>query len=111
MKPLLIVLLFCIICRTGHSQTAVIDSYKDSVNKAVNDSDQARFLYILSYYYQNYKPDSALLLAEASYNISKEINFIKGETSSLGQMALAFNRLGNFTKALEMYLEQLQILE
>jgi tetratricopeptide (TPR) repeat protein len=89
----------------------MIGKYKDSLNMEKTDTGKAIFLYKLSYYYQNYKPDSALLLAQSSYALSQQAGFLRGKTSSLGQMAKALNRLGNFPKALEYYLEQLKLLE
>lgn len=89
----------------------MIDKYRDSVNLEKTDTGKAIFLYKLSYYYQNYKPDSALLLAQESYALSEKAGFSRGKTSSLGQMAKALKSLGNFSKALEYYLEQLQLLE
>lgn len=92
-------------------QSPMIAKYKDSLNIEKADTNKAKFLYKLSYYYSYYKPDSALLLAYSSYNISKHTHFAKGESTSLGLIGLAFNRLGNYSKALEYYLEQLKILE
>jgi tetratricopeptide (TPR) repeat protein len=102
-------LLFSYLISPG--QSSMIDKYKDSLNIEKTDTGKAIFLYKLSYYYQNYKPDSALLLAQSSYALSQKAEFGRGKTSSLGQMAKALNRLGNFPKALEYYLEQLKLLE
>jgi len=96
---------------TVQAQSPVIALYRDSLDKADEDTAKARFLYILGFYYQYYKPDSALLLAQASYNLSMRSKFVKGQAASLGVMGGAFNRMGNFSKALEYYIEQLKILE
>ena len=105
-------ILFLVVCGfSGRPQNSMIAFYKDSLNKTTIDSNKAYCLYILSYYYQNSKPDSALLLAQSAYSLSVKSNFLRGKIGSLGQMALAFNRMGNFTKALEYYLEQLKIIE
>jgi hypothetical protein len=93
------------------AQDTIIDSLKAELKKEETDTGRAHKLYFLSYYYQRYKPDSALLLAQEAYSLSVESDYILGQSSSLGQMAGAFNRLGNFPKALEFYIEQLKILE
>ena len=106
-----IVTCLCIFCFNCIGQNTMIDSLKRELQKNKNDTDKAIILYKLSYYYQNSKPDSALLIAQSAYNLSKRSKFLKGEAASLGQMGYAFNRLGNFSKALEYYIEQLKILE
>src|SRR5215212_5560428 len=98
-------------CFTTMAQNRIIDSLKDELKKEETDTVRAHTLYFLSYYYQRYKPDSALLLAQEAYTLSTQSDYILGQSSSLGQMAGAFNRLGNFPKALEYYIEQLKILE
>lgn len=103
--------LLLLTCLLGRGQSSMIGKYIDSLKIEKTDTGKAIFLYKLSYYYQNYKPDSALLLAQSSYEISQKAKFLRGQTSSLGQMAKALNRLGNFPKALEYYLEQLKLLE
>lgn len=100
-----------VISMMSHAQSTMIEKYKDSLTRETTDTGKAIYLYKLSYYYQNYKPDSAWHFANTSYTISKKINFIRGKNSSLGQMAKALNRMGNYAKALEFYLEQLELLE
>ena len=111
MKLFLIAIYILLSITELFAQNPKIKLYGDSLKTEKTDSGKARFLYLQSYYYQNYKPDSALLLARSSYSISKRSGFLKGEATSLGLMGLAFNRLGNFAKALEYYLEQLKIQE
>jgi tetratricopeptide (TPR) repeat protein len=95
----------------AQGQSTMIEKYRDSLTRETTDTGKAIYGYKLSYYYQNYKPDSAWYFANASYAISKKINFIRGKNSALGQMAKALNRMGNYAKALEFYLEQLELLE
>src|SRR5688572_13360804 len=96
---------------TTQAQNTMIEKYLDSLTREKTDTGKAIYLYKLSYYYQNYKPDSALLLAQTSYELSKKTDFTRGKNSSLGQMAKALNRMGNYDKALEFYLQQLELLE
>jgi tetratricopeptide (TPR) repeat protein len=111
MKNFFTTLLLLVIATYSIAQTPVIDSLKIELQKAKHDTVRAIQLYRLSYYYQNYKPDTALLLAEQSYDISKQSGFAKGLNASLGQKAAAYNKMGNSAKALETFLEQLKVLE
>ena len=111
MKRIILSCTIPVISMLAQAQSTMIDKYKDSVAIEKTDTGKAIYLYKLSYYYQNYKPDSALLLAQASYSLSRKADFVRGKNSSLGQMATALNRMGNYAKALEIYLEQLELLE
>jgi len=92
-------------------QRAVIDSLNIALQNQKEDTDKAFTLCLLSYQFEVFKPDSALLLAERAYSISKKNKYLTGESLGLGRMAAAFNRLGNYPKALEYYLGQLKIEE
>ena len=101
-------LLLCSICK---GQSHIIDSLRHALQTEKSDTTKAILLYNLSYYYQKFKPDSSLQLALEAYTISREQKFTRGISNSLAQMAGAFNRLGNYPKALEYYIEQLKIEE
>jgi tetratricopeptide (TPR) repeat protein len=111
MKRFFIAVLIIAISIEGQAQSSAINSLSDSVNKAQTDTDRAKFLYFLSYYYQNYRPDSALILAQSAKELSDKWHFLRGQIGSRGQIALAFNRLGSYDKALQNYIEQLELIE
>jgi signal transduction histidine kinase len=93
------------------SQNNIADSLHAALKKEKTDTGKIILLYKLSLAYQNSKPDSALLLAQEAYFMSKNKKFIKGESWALNQMAFAFNSIGNFPKALKYYIQQLKIEE
>lgn len=111
MKLLLIILLITILGADGHAQYKIIDSLQRVLKTEQQDTVKAIVLYNLSAAYQTYKPDSALLFAQEAYQLSIKNNFLKGQSWALNQMAGAFNRLDNYTKALEYYIQQLKIEE
>jgi tetratricopeptide (TPR) repeat protein len=111
MKGIFIPLLIVGGCSAVEAQSSTIKFYRDSLNKTTVDSNKAYCLYMLSYYYQNSSPDSALSLAQSAYSLSEKSKFLRGQIGALGQIASAFNRLGNFPKALEHYIEQLKLIE
>jgi two-component system, NtrC family, sensor kinase len=93
------------------AQNRAIDSLHAALKNEKTDTGRIILLYEISQAYQNTQPDSALLLAQDAYFQSKNKKFIKGESWALNQLATAFNRVGNFPKALEYYIEQLKIEE
>ena len=111
MKIFFVIVLIVLSCCGTRAQSSTIELYKDSLDKATIDSNKAYYLYMLSYYYQNSRPDSSLLLAQAAYNLSLKSNFFRGKIGSLGQIAQAYSRSGNYAKALEKYLQQLELVE
>lgn len=110
MKVLFAIALFFTMPAT-YGQQHMIDSLRSVLANEKTDTGKAVTLYRLSYYYQMSRPDSALLLAQLSYHLSVKNNFLKGQSWSLNQIAGAFNRLGDYAKALEYYIRQLKIEE
>ncbi len=99
------------ICGFLFAQNRVVDSLNALLKNEKTDTGRIILMYKMSQAYQYTQPDSALLLAQDAYFQSKKKKFIKGESWALNLMATAFNRLGNFPKALEYYIEQLKIEE
>ncbi len=111
MKCLLILVAATLLSLSSLAQSKVIDSLYQQLSKAKTDTNKTAVLYNLSYYYQNNKPDSALLLGQQAYNLSKKYNFLEGESAALGTMAGAFRTIDNYPKAIEYYIEELKIEE
>jgi two-component system, NtrC family, sensor kinase len=93
------------------AQKNAVDSLSAALKNEKTDTGKIMLLNNLSFAYQNSKPDSALLLAQEAYFMSKNKKFLKGESWALNKMAFAFNSTGNFPKALENYIKQLKIEE
>ncbi|RYG13922.1 MAG: tetratricopeptide repeat protein [Chitinophagaceae bacterium] len=96
---------------SGVAQNRVIDSLRKDLSKQKTDTGRAITLYNLSYNYNIYKPDSALLLAQQAYELSKKNKFLRGESWALNSIANAFHALHNYPKAIEYFIEQLKIEE
>jgi tetratricopeptide (TPR) repeat protein len=111
MKPISFLILLFLTGQFLFAQNRVLDSLHAAFAKEQTDTGRILVLFNLSNAYQNTKPDSALLLAQDAYFRAKNVKFIKGESWALNQMAVAFNSLGNFPKALGYYIEQLKIEE
>jgi len=95
-------------CNGQHKYT---DSLKQSLKTAKSDSLKILALYNLSYEYQSYKPDSALITAQQLLDFSLERNNFYGQSLALDGLAGAFLRMGDNAKALEYYLKRLKIEE
>lgn len=87
----------------------------DSVSKLLSveklDTNKIRFMWQKANYQYSYAPDSAILIAQQGLILSKQIKYIDGESMSLGQMANGFLSIGNNTRALEFYIQKLQLEE
>ncbi len=111
MKRISFIVLILIPAIFLHAQNKLTDSLRNALQYEKTDTGKIVAMYNLSLAYQNSSPDSALAFAEEAYFLSKKINFIKGESWSLNEMAFALNSIGNFSKALEYYIKQLNIEE
>lgn len=111
MKRLSFLLVLLSSCIIAFPQDREIDSLRSELAKQETDTGKILLSYYLSNAYQASKPDSALLIAQEAYYMAKNKKFIQGESWALNQMAVAFNSLGNFPKALEYYIEQLKMEE
>src|SRR5579862_4465751 len=111
MKISFLLIFILLINSSLFSQNNEVDTLHAALQKEKTDTGKIILLYKLSLAYQNSKPDSALVLAQEAYFMSKSKKFIKGESWALNQMAFAFNSIGNFPKALKYYLQQLKIEE
>lgn len=103
--------IFFLSMQNGHCQYKYTDSLINVIRHAKSDSVKADAMYYLSYSYQVYKPDSALLIAQQLYDFSVEKKYFKGQSIALDGIAGAFLRMGDNTKALEYYLKRLKIEE
>jgi tetratricopeptide (TPR) repeat protein len=87
------------------------DSLSALLNEEKTDEGKVELLNALSYAYQDSKPDSALLLAQRAWYLSRKNKDAKGESDALSQMTIAYKSLGNFTKSLEYSIAKLKMDE
>ncbi|MEJ7681401.1 MAG: tetratricopeptide repeat protein [Segetibacter sp.] len=57
------------------------------------------------------RPDTALVLAQQGLLLAKKTGFAKGEAESLNRIATVFAGIGNYPKALQLFLEALKKAE
>ena len=101
--------MFC--CCAGYGQQFKIDSMSKLLQVEGQDSNKVTLLWNLAQEYQISRPDSSLLYAQQANSLAEKIHFVEGTSRSLNQIANAFNRVGNYPRALEYYIKELKIEE
>ena len=87
------------------------DSLKHELSITTQDTSRVMILAKLGESYRGTIPDSALLSAQQSLSLAKQIKFPKGEANALLSISVIQRDLGNYSKALETGLKALQIAE
>ncbi len=93
------------------AQSLNVDSVKKEFLKAPQDSIRLRLLSSLIYYYNNYKPDSALFYSRQMISLSQHSGNKFYEVVGFSEVGNALGHLGNYPKALEMELKSLKLAE
>lgn len=109
-KYLLILFYFCI-SFPSFSQKQKADSLRDLLTQKKSDTDRVRLMWQLANILYTNDPDTSLGLAQEAYYLAKRINYIEGESRSLGILASTFRILGNYSRALALNLEKLKLEE
>lgn len=108
MKKLLIAY-FLITLISAFSQNAKTDSIIKSLNTLKEDSNKVNTLNKLSRKFKDYNPDSSALFCEKALQLSKKIEFKKGEIHALLMLGLLEQRKGNFDLAIKIFEEALAL--
>jgi signal transduction histidine kinase len=111
MRKLLVLLLF-LTCRCiSFAQSAASDSLFQLLSTTKEDTSRVMLISRLARTYAFSKPDSALLLNQQGVELSRKINFRKGEATCLRGIASVFTTKGNYPAALTTDLQALKISE
>ena len=109
MKKIILLLLVSLSLSYSHAQPNVRDSLNQLLQKEKSDTSRVLLLVRLSDQYTNSKPDSAMLLALEGLALSRRIGFDKGEVEILDKIGNVYALLGNYPKAMEVYLQELKL--
>jgi len=96
---------------TAAAQRKQIDSLKKLLAAAPEDTTKALLYGQLGGLYINSKPDSAMLLFRQMEQLSRKLNFLRGEANAINNEGNVFNLTGNYPKALSCFLAALKIDE
>ncbi|MGZ3874723.1 MAG: tetratricopeptide repeat protein [Mucilaginibacter sp.] len=94
-----------------HAQQRITDSLKHLLVTAKEDTDKANVLLQFGRYWTNSKPDSAMLMNQQGLELSRKLNYLKGEASGLNLEGIVYQATGNYPKALSYFLAALKINE
>ncbi len=112
MKAFVLFFLCCLSITTIPAQSHEIDSLKNLLKTAPNDTTRILLLNSLSkQLYESGKYDSALVIAEKSEKLAEKISFIKGEGFALLCVAASHYYQGSYSTAKDYALKALNIFE
>ncbi len=92
-------------------QKAKVDSMAALLAKEKRDTTRVDLLRQMARDMGIYDPDSALTLAYKALSLARSINYLEGESRSLGVLANTFIKIGNYPRALELNIQKLQLEE
>jgi len=98
---------------TAHAgaQKQRFDSLNLKYASEKTDTNKVTLLWQMAEAVNLYNPDSSVAFAQKALYLARKIKFTNGESLSLGVLATAFTRIGNYPKALEFYLQKLELEE
>lgn len=108
-SKILCMLIFLPFFLTAQKQKA--DSLVNLLEKEKTDTGKVNLMWELADIINMYDPAGALGYAQKALNLSTSIQYTRGESKSLGSLANTFNKMGNYTKALELNLRKLKLEE
>ncbi len=85
------------------------DSLKGLIRQTSQDTGRVLLLVQLASDYRFYKTDSAIIIAQEARQLSRRLNFIKGEVQALNTAGEAYRFQGEFPQALEYQFNALKI--
>ncbi len=93
------------------SQKAKADSLGKLLASEKTDSNRVRLTWQLAGAVSVYNPDTALRLSYEALSLARSIEYLEGESRSLGVMANTFIKIGNYPRALELNIQKLKLEE
>jgi len=103
--------LFLSVISSTAQQESSADSLRRELVSAKEDTNKVWVLINLGAIYQWSYPDSGILYAQEALRLAQKLNFTTGEINANGVAVEAFSGKGNYPKALEASLKQLELSE
>ena len=105
MKRNIIILIFLLIHNgTTFAQQAWFNTINERLSVAADDSIRVMLLSELSNYYKHKRPDSSLYYGYRALQLARDIDFPLGEVRAMTYISMAYDNLGNDSKALQIAL-------
>ncbi len=93
------------------AQNIRIDTLRAALQKQMPDTERIKKMNDLAYEFTLSDPVQTFLIARNAYELSKKNHYEDGELKALGYLAKAYNSTGNYNRAIEIFLQQLEIAE
>src|SRR5690349_11537751 len=104
-KNYLLILSLFLFATNTFSQKTVADSLQQSLTVETTDTGKVFKMWNLANAMNKYNPDSALIISQEALYLAQKIRDGEGESRSLGILANTFLKIGNYTRALELYIQ------
>ena len=111
MRTIIKTFLLLLLPAVTFAQTNIVDSLNRLLQNEKQDTSRVKLLNQISDAYSNSKPDTALVLAQQALALARKTGFATGEIGSLRLSGNVFWNIGNYPKALQLYLEALKKAE
>jgi len=96
---------------TSFAQKSNADSLGKLLAVEKSDTNRVRLMWQMAGAVNMYNPDTAIILSQQALYLSREIKYIEGQSKSLGALANAFVKMGNYPRAMELYIQKLKLEE
>ncbi|MES2649197.1 MAG: ATP-binding protein [Bacteroidota bacterium] len=101
------IVFFAFLLLLHHSVSSQLIAGRDSLLALLktlpNDTNRVLTLNRVAFQYQLKRPDSTYLLGQQAYELSRSLNYIRGQATSLMVMGIACTNIGDDAKAIKMY--------
>jgi len=111
MRPKILILLCWLVATNVYGQSNNIDSLKNALAAARNDTVRLQCAGNLTDAYTEIQADSALRYCQMELDLAKELGFRLSEAYALQQMGYVLINMGNYPESLKMLLSALVIVE
>src|SRR5665213_3382710 len=111
MKKILILTFLQLLLIKANAQSNTIDSLKQLLSVAKEDTNKVQLLINMGWAFQWNEPDSTILYGMKARELSLQLNYTDGEIEVAPVLSEGLSAKGNFSKALEIDLQALQLAE
>ena len=111
MKKILIITYLLLLLIKANAQSNTIDSLKQLLSVAKEDTNKVQLLINMGWAFQWNEPDSTILYGMKARELSRQLNYTDGEIEVAPVLSEGLSAKGNFSKALEIDLQALQLAE
>jgi two-component system, NarL family, sensor histidine kinase UhpB len=89
----------------------MIDSLLNVLKTVKEDTGKVKCIYLLGQEMIDYNPDTSIILSNQALTLAKKINWKKGISTSLGNLGSCYFNKGDYTQALDYFLNALKMAE